>query len=84
MSIAAVRYRAINHIHFIDYIYKRPFAQEADYARWLNLGEGTISNKLGALYTKMGVHSKHELLAELKRLGHRPRAVTLPDDDQAA
>lgn len=68
-------------LQIIDYIYERPFAHEVEYARWIGLGLGTIGNKLSALYAKMNVHSKHELLAELKRLGHRPRPVIIPDGE---
>ncbi|MEN9865881.1 MAG: hypothetical protein RL748_1471 [Pseudomonadota bacterium] len=62
-------------VKLIDYIFASPFATETQYANWMGLAAGTIGNKFSSLYAKLGVHSKHELLAELKRLGHRPREV---------
>jgi DNA-binding NarL/FixJ family response regulator len=60
----------------INLIYTHPAASTAEYAKMINLAEGSVKNMLGRLFSKMKVHKKIQLLEKLKERGHRPMETT--------
>lgn len=59
-------------LELIDLAFRHPFATNADFAKWMDTKPGNIGKIFHRLYIKFKVNKRAQLLAELRKFGHRP------------
>ena len=55
----------------VELLFGQPLASNLELADMMNLSEGRIKNLFQAMFKKMGVHRRGELVQELRRRGYR-------------
>lgn len=59
----------------IDLFFANPLASNGELGDMLNLSGGRVKNMMQAIFKKMDIHDRHELLPELRRRGYQPTVL---------